>query len=917
MALTATAEMLGLVHRAGVERSTTLVFAQLSRLIAELVEAHRVTLYAVEDGGFSPLVSEFSSGEVHKQQFERWRRSKSIEGSKLAARLRAGEEVVLVEDPSDMLPPRLVQLYGIQPLLAVGLFTTGEMLGALVVEGDPKQLRETQDEIRELAGIVALALENARTLERERRRTEESEALLEVAVALAESTELSTVLATVARNSARVAGFERGSILLADEAGNLRPVMSQFADGHHDPELWERFRSIRAELPAARHVLDTRQPAAYTEPESAQELNPPIWVAPFNIRSMLLVPLLAWGEPFGVLLLDHGQRRNITPQQMRIALGVATQGAAAIGISQLLQREAEARQGAEEALHALRVRETQQAALAELSQLALAEDDLAGLMDEATRVLAKTLDVDYTKVLELLPDGKALLLKAGVGWHRGLVGTATIENGTESQAGYTLTVSHPVIVEDLATETRFSGPALLTDHGAVSGLSVVIGASDRPYGVLGVHTATPRSFTVEDINSVQSVANVLAGAIERHQSEAKRNEAQRRIQESERRYRRLFQRSPIAMWELDLTRVAAWLEDLRQQGLTDLRGHLEASPEALDEAIELVRVLDANSAAVSLVGAQDVDQLLQGFPPPTRTTAVRQAFTDVFSAMREGLETFQSEFTGTNFAGELLHCVMHYVAGRDGDMLDLSHVIVALADITERMTAEQRLRELVRSKDELIASVSHEIRTPLTAVLGFAQLLHDEAEGLSEDERRELLESLVVQSTDVANIVEDLLVAAKADVGDLSVVKLSVDLRAQAAQVLEGWSQTTVDKIGVAGDHVRCLADPARVRQIIRNLVGNALRYGGPNIRMEVRAQGPWALLAVIDDGEGVPPEESQRIFEKYQRGTQVPGLTAALGLGLGLSRHLARLMDGDLTYRRENEETVFELRLPLAPLAT
>jgi two-component system sensor histidine kinase MtrB len=268
---------------------------------------------------------------------------------------------------------------------------------------------------------------------------------------------------------------------------------------------------------------------------------------------------------------------------------------------------------------------------------------------------------------------------------------------------------------------------------------------------------------------------------------------------------------------------------------------------------------------------------------------------------------------GENLAGEPIHCVLHYVAGRDGDHLDLSHVIVALADITERMTAEQRLRELVRSKDELIASVSHEIRTPLTAVLGFAQLLHDEAEALSEEERRELLESLVTQSTDVANIVEDLLVAAKADIGALNVVRLPVDLGAQAAQVLEGWSQTIVDRIGVEGGPVRCLADPARVRQVIRNLVGNALRYGGPHISVRVETRGALAVVSVVDDGPGIPPEDTERVFEKYQRGSQAPGLTAALGLGLGLSRHLARLMDGDLTYLREGGETVFELTLPLA----
>jgi signal transduction histidine kinase len=171
----------------------------------------------------------------------------------------------------------------------------------------------------------------------------------------------------------------------------------------------------------------------------------------------------------------------------------------------------------------------------------------------------------------------------------------------------------------------------------------------------------------------------------------------------------------------------------------------------------------------------------------------------------------------------------------------------------------------------------------------------------------------VSQSTDVANIVEDLLVAAKADIGNLNVVRHPVDLRAQAAQVLEVWSRAVVNRIRLEDKSVRCLADPARVRQIIRNLVSNALRYGGPNVRVNVGQRGHRAFIAVADDGTGIAAEDIGRVFEKYQRGSRSPGLTAALGLGLGLSRNLARLMDGDITYRREGDETIFELTLPLA----
>jgi GAF domain-containing protein len=126
--------------------------------------------------------------------------------------------------------------------------------------------------------------------------------------------------------------------------------------------------------------------------------------------------------------------------------------------------------------------------------------------------------VEFCNVFELLPHG-ALVLRAGAGWKEGLVGRATVHGGRDSQAGFTLLSNAPVIAENLSTETRFKSPPLLLDHGVVSGMSVIIHARGRPYGVLGGDTTKQRKFTSEDVHFLQSVANVLAAAIERRQLE--------------------------------------------------------------------------------------------------------------------------------------------------------------------------------------------------------------------------------------------------------------------------------------------------------------------------------------------------------------------------------------------------------------
>jgi len=167
-----------------------------------------------------------------------------------------------------------------------------------------------------------------------------------------------------------------------------------------------------------------------------------------------------------------------------------------------------------------------------LSLDALTGMELGQLFQKTTTLIASTLAVEYCKILELQPDGKHLLLRAGTGWKEGLIGHAQVETGEDSQAGYTLQSNQPVVVSDLRTETRFSGPPLLHDHGIVSGISVIINTTKQPWGVLGCHATTSREFSDDDINFMQVLANILALAIERKQSEEALHQNQATHQEA-------------------------------------------------------------------------------------------------------------------------------------------------------------------------------------------------------------------------------------------------------------------------------------------------------------------------------------------------------------------------------------------------
>jgi len=245
---------------------------------------------------------------------------------------------------------------------------------------------------------------------------------------------------------------------------------------------------------------------------------------------------------------------------------------------------------------------------------------------------------------------------------------------------------------------------------------------------------------------------------------------------------------------------------------------------------------------------------------------------------------------------------------------DLSLLTTAAAMIGafwEREIMGESLEQALSAKSHFLASVSHELRTPLAAVLGFGQVLREDAGTLSTEEHTELLGTIVRQAADLTNIVDDLLVSAKNDTGALHLTLVPVTLRAQAAQALEDFEQAQVGHISLTGEPARAIGDPSRVRQIIRNLVSNALRYGGVEICIRVCSDADTAKVLVCDNGSPIPTADRELIFEQYQRASNVSGPAESLGLGLSISRQLTQHMGGHLTYRHEDGESIFELALP------
>jgi signal transduction histidine kinase len=381
------------------------------------------------------------------------------------------------------------------------------------------------------------------------------------------------------------------------------------------------------------------------------------------------------------------------------------------------------------------------------------------------------------------------------------------------------------------------------------------------------------------------------------------------IQDSSRavnaRYQMLFDGSPTAVLEEDWSEAVAYVRSEYTGKPERIKQFLLAYPDVVRRAVSKSKVIRANEAALSLLEIRNPARFLGYRDPGLVTEENMEVFVSALVSLYGGDKTWEYEIPTALRSGEPLWLQSRSVDTSTG--APGTTIIVALADVTHIKARNEAMAEVVRAKDEFIANVSHELRTPLTAVIGLTSEMADHPD-LGPDERAELLQLVAGQAFEMANIVDDLLVAARAEMGTVTVEIQEMDLLAEL--------RATIDGLGItvevpASPTQRVMADPRRVRQILRNLLTNAQRYGGPRRRVITGSLLDRVWLEVRDNGTGIPGEEASSIFEPYVTGNS--GVTGSVGLGLAVARQLAELMSGSLEYERSAGETVFRLLLPMA----
>ncbi len=537
-----------------------------------------------------------------------------------------------------------------------------------------------------------------------------------------------------------------------------------------------------------------------------------------------------------------------------------------VGTVQVMRDTTERKQAEER----LQLHSYQQEEITNIGRHALVGTDLFTLMKEIVAIVANTLDMEFCKVLELLPDGQSLLLRAGVGWKEGYVGHATVGTNTDSQAGYTLLSNEPVIVEDLRTETRFRGPQLLNDHGVISGMSVVIQSKNRPFGVLGVHTSRQRAFDKNDAYFLQAIANVLAEAIERKEMEIQ--------------FRSIVDNSADGIITINEKGIIKSFNPAAEK----LFGYTAA--ETICRNIKMLMPEPYHS---------EHDDYLQHYISTGKGCIIGIGPREVLGLRSDG-KTFPMELG----VGEM----------RIGEQ---RMFVGILRDSTKRKEMEKNLKESYKmaSLGKLTAGVSHEILNPLNIISSYAQLLLTDTKKGSKTEKD--LKKILEEVDRIVKITDSLLGFSRR--GKLQVEEVEIN------NLLKNILTITEPEIKLKNIKVlarfeeglpKLMASGNELRQVFLNLITNAkdaMPEGG-NLTISTQSiekRGkPFVSIKFNDTGKGISEKNIGNLFDPFFT-TKVEG--EGTGLGLSISYGIIKNHGGKMSVNsKEGKGATFIIDLPI-----
>jgi signal transduction histidine kinase/CheY-like chemotaxis protein len=540
-------------------------------------------------------------------------------------------------------------------------------------------------------------------------------------------------------------------------------------------------------------------------------------------------------------------------------------------------------------------------ALARFGELALQSDDLDEILTEACRLAGHALGTDLAKVVELQEDGQTLLVRAGVGWKEGVIGSAMILAGDDTSEGHALRTGEPMISPNIALEHRFSYPPFLVDNGvqAVANVIIIAGEGKRPFGILQIDSRKPRQFTEADTDFLRSYANLLAAAVNRlllFQA----------VRDGETRLRLALEAGALGSWELDLVTGQA-----TRSARCDLIFGDRDPASVWTFAFLLSHVIPEDRPAAETALRHAVDDLTEWhFECRIRRAddhALRWIETHGRPDSNQGnrprhLLGIVSDITNRKQVEEaLLHSKQDLetmVADRTRDLTTANAKLQDEARERERVEATLRQSHKMEAVGQLTGGLAHDFNNLLGIISGNLELARLRgAQGRATDIDR-YLEPAMTSAKRATALTHRLLAFARQQTLDPK----AIDLNGLVRGMEELFQRTVGPAVQIVSTQPvmlwPTLCDANQLENALLNLVINArdaMPAGGKLIietrnagylngasRKEAELSlpaGDYVVLSVTDAGAGMTPDVIARAFDPFFTTKPV-----GTGTGLGLS---------------------------------
>jgi len=707
----------------------------------------------------------------------------------------------------------------------VGLFAVGPKLSAAPYTADEKRA------LTAAANQTVVAVENARLHATEQRRLNESLVLLDIASAIGSTLDLTQVLKRIAQRTAEACGAHRCSIFLLDEQKQrILPLMSQFASGKADAHLWEHFRQHTylqrvEEVPLLARILRDRQPVV-VDASNISSL-PESWVVPFNICSLLAVPLLSRDSVIGVLVLDYVESgKHFGQDQINLAMTIASQAALAIQNARLFEQ--------------LKQRLQRLALLEEISVAVTSTLNLNDILRTTVAGLSKVFEVSQSGVIIFDEDQTVGRLVAE--YPPGPdVGSVTIPLRGNLSVERILVTKQPLAIEDAQHDPLLASIRDLMRKRSVKSILIVpLLLKGEVIGTIGLDaTKDTRTFTAEEIELAQAIANQISVAIENarlyQQTIGEKAKTEIILQETFSGIMLVDDRLRIVSLNPAAELITGYYaREALGKRIGDILGAEIAAPGSpLARAIETgEKVLPVETVLIGKAGSKDV--LLGVTPLPSSEQAV-------------------------------------------------AHYLLSLADIS-------KLKEVERLKSSIVANVSHELRSPLASIKVYTELLLNTLGDSDVASRRAWL-SVIERETDrLTALINDFLDLSRLESGRFALTKVPIHLERVIADVVDllrvqAERRDIQIQVDVQPGLPQLWADKDLIASVVRNLLSNAIKFNreGGQVRITVQESDGDFQLCVEDEGIGIPQDAIPQLFTKFFR---VPSAAAAgvQGTGLGLA---------------------------------